>query len=259
MKLFKVAFKEYWSFIKEYRILIIIGIFGLCISNFLYIRQAVNDGFENNIVMSYADSFILSTQGYYIVIMPIPVFLFFLILLCKQCFNENYVIRLNSYQELWNKLFVMSIIHSFFTSISCIVLIFIGGIFNHQGWINFNEKRSFFSLYNEGKTIKNPSFLLVVILCFLLCFCLILMGNSLYLLFYWIINRSLLSFLLVFSIAYIDTFTNLNFLVFTQTSIFYNRWYPRYQFYFSHTLAFVFICFLLGSMYARRKEIRNEK
>lgn len=256
MRQIKATVREYGNFLRENKVLIgfILGCLG--IGDFVYLKYSVKEILPD-ILLSYADRYILSAAKYYFILIVVPVGLFLLIKLSESRFYVTYIIRNKSFRNYWIKLSLYSVFHSLFLSASYLVIIFCVSVKKGTAWINFNEKRSLFYYFSKGKIEENVPFVFFLLIWFCFIFCMILLSSMAYLLCNWVSANRIFSFLLIIGLEYMDFFSDIPISAFSRTSIFYDHWYPNIQFHFLDTLLIILLLFIIGMGYSKHKEIKG--
>lgn len=244
--------RSQWIILALYIILIPILIY-------FYLISRINTFQRYGVVTSLTDCFLFITENFFFALMIVPLSVYFLLYLFRNDFKTNFIIRQKSKQIIWMKQTYKSLIFSiFFTFYLGFWTYIIGGNFS-EVFINWDSRRSIYYLVNKT-TSEDISFLKVVVMFIIVSVIIVFFINILFQLVLWLTNKTIIGWLLIFSIGCWDIFQHSNDILYGRLTINHNFWNDPSD--IKNSMIFV-ICIILlllavGFLIAKRKDFLNE-
>lgn len=208
---------------------------------------------------SIVDGFIIVNHIYIVGFLIIPCSLIMTMIIFKNDFRQNYLIRQTRREKLWIKeLLQISLINIPFILFITTSVIVINYIFTRD-WINWNIEESVY--FAANRTISDISLLTVISTYIINTFLLLILMNVIFLGLYWLTNYYQISWLIYISIFIWDM------VMFKEMNIIYKRLLMGYKYWqeypsrLTDTLCFILILFALVLFlrnFFKRKEFMND-
>lgn len=210
-------------------------------------------------IHSIADGFIIVNHIYIVGFLIIPCSLIMTMIIFKNDFRQNYLIRQTRREKLWIKellqIALINIPLILFITTSVIVINY---IFTRD-WINWNIEGSVY--FAANRTLSDISLLTVISTYMINTFLLLLLMNVIFQGIYWLTNHYQISWLIYISILIWDM------VMFKEMNIIYKRLLMGYKYWQAYpsrltdTVSFTLILFtlvLLFNNFFKRKEFMND-
>lgn len=208
---------------------------------------------------SIADGFVIVNHIYIVGFLIIPCSLIITMIIFKNDFRQNYIIRQTGREKLWIKeLIQISLINIPFILFITASVILINSIFT-KDWINWNYEGSVY--FAANRTISDISFITVVSTYIINTFLLVMLMNVIFLGLYWLTGHYHISWLIYICIFIWDM------VMYKEMNIVYKKILMGYKYWQEYpsriTETFFFIIATLGLVlvfnnFFKRKEFIND-
>jgi hypothetical protein len=210
-------------------------------------------------IHSIADGFIIVNHIYIVGFLIIPCSMIITMIIFKNDFRQNYIIRQTRREKLWIKeLIQISLINIPFILFITASVILINSIFT-KDWINWNHEGSVY--FAANRTLTDISLITVTFTYLINTYLLVLLMNVLFLGLYWLTGHYQISWLIYISIFIWDMvmFKEMN-IIYKKLLMGYKYW-QKYPSSLTDTFFFILIMFaliLVFNNFFKRKEFIND-
>lgn len=208
---------------------------------------------------SIADGFIIVNHIYIVGFLIIPCSLIITMIMFKNDFKQNYIIRQTGRTKLWIKeLIQITLVNVPFVVFIAVSVIFIHSIFT-KDWINWNYEGSVY--FATNRTLTDISLITVTVNYLINTFLLLLLMNVIFLGLYWLTGHYQISWLIYICIFIWDM------VMFKEFNIIYKKLLMGYKYWLEYpsrlTYTFFFTLIMFGLIlvfknFFQRKEFMND-
>lgn len=225
-------------------------------ANIVYLNYMKNITYRS-FEFSVSDILFVSWMPFFKSIYIVPVYLLSMIAGIRYDMRSNRVIRYKSMKNVWlEQVYRNVLVNLVLSAMITGGIVFIGCRMTDI-LVNFRDKSSLFSLKNNGMTVENTPFLLVVLVFWVGLFLYLELLGGMFLLLRWNFSSTVIVYLIVCIWNLVDLY------IFKRAFIFgvgmeYGRW-SNGDFRFLSSIIILLLIHVAGVNIAKRKELPNEK
>jgi hypothetical protein len=224
----------------------------------LIINNQVNLSIKLDLDYTFADSFCNITAYDFLIPIVIAIVSVYLNFCLKDSLVSSSIIKFKSRNAIWVKQVINIVISSLYCSLYIVLCTFIISSFSANKFINFDSVNSLF-FYSTQNTVKNISFLSVLLNSFSSLFLGIFAMSILVLLIQWLTENIVISWIIMISLTMMDIVWGLSIFL-KGLSMFYFHWIAS-EIVFGRVYNIIFIVFILmiGYFSSGKKDFINAR